>query len=513
MKLNLLNPKQVTQAAANATFGRLNDGGGLALLCNYKGKPGAPSLIHRWVYRGTVGGKVFEMGLGTLAEVSLATARDAADTARKLVGQGIDPRKEKRDEQAAERQAVQALAQAAEDARRIAEGEAVENSVKDWVLRYVAKQESGWASVKTKEGWIGNAQQIARKVYGGQMGKYVFDVIGNKNIREVTRDEITKLLTASMEAAAAHTAGGSGTETMHRLRKKLHSVFEFAMHAKYLAINECEGQDKQVAKKRSGNFPAVDTAEALRGVLLAFDNCEAREITKIAMQVQAYMFQRSNISVGMQWAHVDLPNAMWAVPWEFMKDTLENKEAAAKAGKLHRLPLPRQVVKLLERAKELTGGGVYVFPHEDDATRPMPVATLNDAMQRAMGKRKGTPWISYQVAHGFRALGISFGQKYCNIDKPVLDIIAGHVIGDNLGTAYERNQWEEERPYALQDYADWLDAVKAGDADAMLTHGQRIRAKASRAEAANAPTMSAADWAEFQQWQAARRAAMAQQAA
>src|ERR1700761_3008637 len=44
-----------------------------------------------WLYRFKLHGKAHLMGLGALADVSLAEARDTAATARKLVRQGINP--------------------------------------------------------------------------------------------------------------------------------------------------------------------------------------------------------------------------------------------------------------------------------------------------------------------------------------------------------------------------------------------------------------------------------------
>src|SRR5258708_29476164 len=49
-----------------------------------------------WVFRYMLRRKAREMGLGSFLDVSLAEARDAADEARKLRRQGIDPIEAKR---------------------------------------------------------------------------------------------------------------------------------------------------------------------------------------------------------------------------------------------------------------------------------------------------------------------------------------------------------------------------------------------------------------------------------
>jgi len=61
-----------------------NDGGGLYLQIS-------PSGSKSWKYRYTIQGRVRDMGLGALADVSLAEARDLAGQNRKLAKHGIDP--------------------------------------------------------------------------------------------------------------------------------------------------------------------------------------------------------------------------------------------------------------------------------------------------------------------------------------------------------------------------------------------------------------------------------------
>lgn len=78
----------------SAPAGKYNDGGGLWLHVVNEARA-------KWFYRFTLHGKRREMGLGTHADVSLQGAREAADTARSLVKEGIDPilqrEKERRD--------------------------------------------------------------------------------------------------------------------------------------------------------------------------------------------------------------------------------------------------------------------------------------------------------------------------------------------------------------------------------------------------------------------------------
>jgi hypothetical protein len=84
MGSNLLTAR----GAQHAPLGWHCDGRGLYLQCT----PGANGSISRsWVYRYRAGDRERWMGLGPLADVTLAEAREKALAARKLRLEGIDP--------------------------------------------------------------------------------------------------------------------------------------------------------------------------------------------------------------------------------------------------------------------------------------------------------------------------------------------------------------------------------------------------------------------------------------
>ena len=88
---NRLTARMVDQAKVPGYYG---DGGGLVLRI-------ADSGSKVWLYRYKTHGKVREMGLGPIRDVSLAEAREAAREARRLRRTGADPIDTKRQRQAA----------------------------------------------------------------------------------------------------------------------------------------------------------------------------------------------------------------------------------------------------------------------------------------------------------------------------------------------------------------------------------------------------------------------------
>src|SRR5580700_7131429 len=90
-ELKKLNARQ---AATLNREGRHSDGGGLYLVVG-------PGASRRWAFLFRWRGKLKEMGLGSLASVSLADAREKAGEARRTVADGRNPIEDRRAQEAA----------------------------------------------------------------------------------------------------------------------------------------------------------------------------------------------------------------------------------------------------------------------------------------------------------------------------------------------------------------------------------------------------------------------------
>ena len=70
--------------ASLVTPGRYNDGAGLSLVVR-------SATSRQWVLRTMINGRRTDIGLGSVATVSLATARELADSMRSVARNGEDP--------------------------------------------------------------------------------------------------------------------------------------------------------------------------------------------------------------------------------------------------------------------------------------------------------------------------------------------------------------------------------------------------------------------------------------
>ena len=150
----------------------------------------------------------------------------------------------------------------------------------------------------------------------------------------------------------------------------------------------------------------------------------------------------------MEWAELNLDEAVWNIPSEKMK----MKEA-------HLVPLPRQAVEVFREIQPLTRASRYVFPSGRSFTRPMSNNAVNAGLRR-MGYDGET-----MTGHGFRATARTILDEVLHINPYVIEAQQlAHKVPDPLGMAYNRTTHLSERVKMMQSWADYLDNLKAGTA-------------------------------------------------
>ncbi|NNM69072.1 MAG: tyrosine-type recombinase/integrase [Gallionella sp.] len=73
--------------------------------------------------------------------------------------------------------------------------------------------------------------------------------------------------------------------------------------------------------------------------------------TRLALQLLAQTFVRTNELIGAEWVEFDLDHALWTIPAQRMKMKTE-----------HIVPLAGQAITLLTELKQISRGSRYVFP-------------------------------------------------------------------------------------------------------------------------------------------------------
>jgi hypothetical protein len=162
--------------------GRYGDGGGLWLQVRDADR-------RSWLFRYMLDGKARQMGLGSLANVSLADARATAAEHRKLLQVGVDPIIKRDDAKAANKAAARPM------------------TFKEVAERYLASHEGSWRHPKHRSQWRAS------------LDNHVHAIIGDLPIERVTTAEVMQILEPMWQRTP---------ETASRVRGRIESVLDYA---------------------------------------------------------------------------------------------------------------------------------------------------------------------------------------------------------------------------------------------------------------------------------------------
>ncbi len=162
-----------------------------------------------------------------------------------------------------------------------------------------------------------------------------------------------------------------------------------------------------------------------------------------ALKLAPLFFARPGELRKAEWQQVDLEKCEW-------------RYFVTKTKTEHLVPLSSQAVAILQELYPLTGTRKFVFPGRDPQ-KPMSEAALNAALRR-MGYDTKTEI----TGHGFRAMARTILHQELGIKPEVIEHQLAHRVPDALGTAYNRAKFLTERRKMMQQWADYLDKLKAG---------------------------------------------------
>lgn len=395
-----LTDTAIKNAKPGAKPVKLSDEKGLFLLVT-------PAGGKWWRLKYRFGGKEKLLSLGTYPEVSLKDARQRRDDARKLLADGIDPGEN--------RKAVKA-----------AKTERAANSFEVVTREWFAKKSPSWAK--------SNADKIIRR-----LEKDAFPWLGGRPIGDITPPELLKVLRRMEERGAV--------ESAHRMRSYCGQIFRYAIatgRAERDASSDLRGAlPSTVTQHRA----AITDPKAIAELLRAIDGYQGYFVTKCALRLAPLVFVRPGELRKAEWTEIDLGKAEWNIPAERMK----MRDA-------HLVPLATQAVEILRELHALTGEVRYVFPGARTNGRPMSDNAILAALRR-MGYAK-----EEMSGHGFRAMARTILDEVLQVRPDFIEHQLAHAVRDPNGRAYNRTAHLAERRKMMQQWADYLDKLKAGAA-------------------------------------------------
>ena len=365
------------------------DGGGLYLQVT---KSGAKS----WIYRFTINKQTRDMGLGSLQSVTLADARDLASRSRSLVASGIDPIVEREDRLAA-------------DAASVRHG----TSFKSCAEEYIRLNQDGWKNAKHRQQWPSTLKA------------YVFPVIGDKHVRDVSKRDIVDILEPIWTEKP---------ETARRVRSRIEIVIDMAIAAD---LRESENPARLSVLKfllsaqanKATHHPALPY-EQIGGFMADLRKQEG--IAALALEFIILTATRTSETLNAKWDEIE--NHVWKIPGERMK-----------SGREHRVPLSGGAVTLLESLPRLREND-HVFPGQKAKRPPSNMACLT--LLKRMGRGDLT-------VHGFRSTFRDWCAEQTDYPRDVAEMALAHSIGNKVEAAYRRGDLFDKRRELMKAWAEY----------------------------------------------------------
>ncbi|MFL6796356.1 MAG: tyrosine-type recombinase/integrase [Xanthobacteraceae bacterium] len=374
---------------------KLSDGEGLHLLVQTTG-------AKLWRFRYRFGGKENMIGFGSFPEVSLASARQKRDEARKVLAEGKDPSQQKK----LDRLSAQ-----------IAAANTWEAIVEEFLAHEVEK---GLAEVtREKNRWM--LCDLA-------------SALSKRPISEITSAEILQVLKHVEKTRR---------ETARKLRGKIGGVFRFA-------ISNLKCQTDPTYALRGSLLPpvvkhraAITEERELGALMLAIDEYTGWVTVRAALLFTALTMARPIEVRMMRRSEVNWVSGLWSVP-----------QARMKMRRPHVVPLSRQALEVLRSVWELSEGDGLVFPSIRSKLKPLSENATNSALRR-MGYSK-----EEVCTHGFRASAQTILLER-GFDEDVIEVALAHEEEDETKRAYKRVKYIEQRKALMQSWADLLDQFRS----------------------------------------------------
>lgn len=373
---------------------KLSDGGGLHLLV----QPGGGKL---WRFRYRFAGRENMLALGSFPAVSLASARDHRDEAKKLIAAGSDPSEKRKLD-------------------KIASAVAANNTFGAIASEYIEKLIEGGAAQSTidKNRWL--LEDLASP-------------LSKRPITAITPAEILVLLQRIEKSGRR--------ETARRLRGTIGGVFRLAIVTLRATNDPTFALRGALLRPEVHHRSAITDERELGALMRSIDEYDGWPTLRAALLLVALTMTRPGDVRHMNRSEIIFPKAVWRIPAERMK-----------MRRPHDVPLSKQALTVLRGIWDLSDGQL-VLPSIRSSKKPLSENAMNSALRR-MGYTQDE-----MMAHGFRSSASTILNER-GFDRDVIEAALAHQDEDEVRRAYNRAKYWPQRVKLLQEWADLLDKFR-----------------------------------------------------
>jgi integrase len=357
-----------------------------------------------WRLKYRHGGKEKRLALGVYPEVSLAQAREARNTARKVLAAGDDPSQIKRDAK---------LTKAIDDANTF------EKVSRLWWAH--------WKGPKSPR----HADYVIRRLEAD-----VFPELGSRPVASVTAPQLLAMA-KKIEARGAVDIAKRSLQTCGQILRYAvaHGLIERNPAADVKPADALKSRKKE-------NYARLDAKE-MPELLRKIEAYQGSAYTRLAMKLMALTFVRTGELIAARWAEFDLEAGQWRIPAERMKMRTPLI-----------VPLAAQAIEVLQSLQTISGEKSLLFPGERDHEKPMSNNTILGALKR-MG------YAGRMTGHGFRGVASTVLHEK-GYGHHLIELQLAHQERNSTVAAYNHATYLADRTAMMQGWADHIDKLRKG---------------------------------------------------
>ncbi|WP_455611423.1 tyrosine-type recombinase/integrase [Cloacibacillus porcorum] len=346
--------------------------------------------------------KEHRIALGEYPSISLKEARMRRDMARKLLHEGIDPKRQK-----------------------VVSGDQPDTAAtfgstfEEWMTKRI--------NPVCSPSYI---KQVRSRVV-----THLLPYLANTLINEISSLDLLNVI-RRIEA--------NGTiDVAHRVKQISGQVFRYG-----IATGVCENDPSVALKgalqahKPKHRASIIDPRQL--AVLLQAIEAYPSTVVRCAMKLQVLTFVRPIELRAAEWSEIDISATQWIIPGPRMK-----------MRQPHVVPLSTQALAVLEELRQRTGLGRYVFPsaRSPKGNRPMSENAVLVAL-RSMGFEK-----DIICGHGFRGTASTLLNAN-GWNRDYIERQLAHQDPNSVRASYNFADYLPERREMMQWWGDYLDKLK-----------------------------------------------------
>lgn len=264
-------------------------------------------------------------------------------------------------------------------------------------------------------------------------------------------------------------------EYVHKGNRVKHMAQRIFAHAvlkgfiEYNPVTQLSGA-KALKATRTKHHASLTDPKDFAVLLRDIDQLSDKQVyNKPILKLLTLTFARVGDICAMKWADIDLNAKQWA----FKPQKGQRREDMVESLVV---PLAPQAIAVIEQMQSLTGGHEYVFynPKRKKGNYQDPQAVkkvLNDPSMNSGGigaNYEGRGYKEVHTPHGFRASAKTMLMERLGYDELLTEIQLGHQMLNKYGKAYNRMQAVPERTRMMNEWANYLDNIKAGKIDNVI---------------------------------------------